>query len=206
MPNINLTGLTGLVSSWNAWGTFRAWSLRAAEAVTADLKKEGHTWVARASGRGKLSFDETNERYVARLWPPPMRGDWLFLYVGLFVGREGDPVLVEGVPDLFFALHVSPEKAMGQRLQKDKKLATAVAKWQKRGGNVAREFWPGDWEVLRARASALELVQPGDQEEAFSGWMRARLKEWVDDGILGVVSEIDGATRGAAGEAPEPED
>ncbi|KYF89937.1 hypothetical protein BE17_17460 [Sorangium cellulosum] len=206
MPNITLPGMTSLVSSWTAWGIFREWSLRAAAEVAGDLKKAGHTWVLRSGNKGKRGFDERYERYAARLWPPPMRGDWLYLFVGLFVGRDNDPVSVEGVPDLFLALHVDPDKSMGQLLQKDAKLAAAVAKWKKRSGNVLREFRPGEWEVLRARTSALELVQSAEQETEFLAWMRARAKEWVDDGILAIVAKADAATRKTIGEASEPED
>lgn len=206
MPNITLPGLTGLVSSWSAWGVFREWSLHAAEAVAADFAEAGHTWVWRQGKKGRIGFDESNERYAARLWPPPMRGDWLYLFVGIFVGREGDPVLIEGVPDLFFALHVDPKKVMGQRLQKDANLQAAVDKWKGRAGNVHREYWPGEWEVLRARASALELVQSTDQPDAFLAWMRARAKEWIEDGVLGLVAQIDADTRKAAGEAADTDE
>jgi hypothetical protein len=205
VPNITLPGLTGFMSSWSAWEIFHEWSVQAASAVAEDFGKANYRWVSKKGKKGRRSFDSHHERYVARLWSPPARADWLYVFMGLFVGREGDPVLVEGVPDLFFALQVDPTKAMGRRLQQDGNLKAAVDRWTSRDDLVRREFWPGEWEVLRARASAVDLVKTTEQETKFAEWMRVRAQEWIDDEILDCIQKADVATRGAVGKAPAEE-
>lgn len=204
MPNVSLPGLMGIVSSWHAWVTFREWSKRAANTIAEDYCASGHNWVVRAGTKGRVGFEESYERYAARLWPPPMRKDWLKIYVGIFTGRPDDPTLVDGVPDFFFALHVDPKMLFGQQLQTDAEFKAAVKAWQKRkGGEPMREYNPGEWEVLRARSSALQLAQAQDQERVFVEWMQACAQEWRSDGIVAAIAKLDVATRSATGKATE---
>lgn len=204
MPNVSLPGLMGIVSSWHARAAFKEWSQRAATAATEDFCAAGYDWIVRAGSKGRVGFEESYERYAARLWPPPRRKDWLQIYVGVFVGRTDDPTLVEGVPDLFFALHVNPAMLFGQQLQTNAEFKAAVRAWQKRKGDEPmREYNPGKWEVLRARSSTLQLAQVQDQEQAFATWMQARAKEWLSDGIVAAIAKLDVATRSATGKATE---
>lgn len=207
MPNVSLPGLMGMSSSWLIWTIFREWSLRAAQIAVDDFAAAGFKCVTREGARGRIGFEEAHERYVARLWPPPIRGDWLKVYVGLFAGRPGDPTLVEGVPDFFFALHVDPGMSFGQQALGDAGFGVAATTWHNRAGTgVLREVRLGTWEVLRARSSALQLVQAADQEAAFLAWMRERVAEWITDGVMAAVARLDIATRATAGAPADTDD
>ena len=165
MPNVSLPGLMGIVSSWHAWVTFREWSKRAANTIADDYCAAGHTWVVRAGTKGRVGFEESYERYAARLWPPPMRKDWLKIYVGIFTGRPDDPTLVEGVPDLFFAPHVNPEMLFGQQLQTNAEFKAAF-------GPAPRAFGDFAWILIK--------LPPGVDKTS------PNLAVWLGGGPLGV--------------------
>ncbi len=97
-------------------------------------------------------------------------------------------------------LHVDPQKQLGQRLHKDEEFRTAVEKWCKReSARTQREFWPGHWEIVRTRQSALELLRAADQESLFKDWMRKCAMEWVDDGLLARLGKLETETRPKVG-------
>ena len=204
VPNIALNGLIGLSASWHAWQTFRGWSQVAAGDVARQFEKAGLHWVPRHGTKGPYSFEENHERYAAVLWPPPMRADYLKLFMGVFVGRPQDPPLVEGVPDLVFILHVDPNRALGKQLRTDADFLAAVETWRKRdaeNGRTRREFWPekDSWEILRGRLSGLELVQSGEQEAVFKAWMLDRAKELLADGVMARLTKLEADTRANVG-------
>jgi hypothetical protein len=203
MPNITLAGLTGLVSSWTVRDRIRDWARQAAEPIASEFAVAGLDWVFREGAKGPVKIDKRSGRYAVALRPSQARSDSLFVFAGMFVGcdegHDGERVLVEGVPDLFFALHVDPGKEMGEQLANDSALKEAAKRWQKREGNVQREYFPGQWEVLRARESAFELLKATKQDEMFHGWLCNRAHEWVEDGVLQRVAEIGRATRDSVG-------
>ena len=41
-----------------------------------------------------------------------------------------------------------------------------------------------EWTLLRARASALVVLQAPDQAARITEWMTARAGEWIDDGVI----------------------
>jgi hypothetical protein len=189
MPRIHLHALSGMLSSWDAWNTFDGWSLHAAHGVIQRWSPAGLMLVSR--NKRQPPIESKYQRFAYLLWRTPW--SWsvqLGAFVGLYMGRPATPTLVEGLPDLFLALHVSPTSAVATALQQDASFATAVTKWLARGGEVTREHRPADskWEFVRARASVLPLLGAPDQQKAFQDWFQARAAELVEDGIIARVA------------------
>lgn len=198
MPRIHLHALSGMLASWDAWNTFDGWALRAAHAVADLWRPAGLTLVTRDRKQGRI--EERYQRFAYLLWRNPWSGDvCLGAFAGLYMGRPLAPTLVDGLPDLLLALHVSPTSAVARALQQDALFATGAAAWLARGGEVAREQSPADstWEFVRARTSVLSLLSAADQQQAFQEWFRARAAELVDDGVVARVAA-------AASGAPTP--
>jgi hypothetical protein len=208
VPNITLGGMVGLSSSWDAWQQLRGWSIAAADDVADDFRAAGHAWVGRHRPKGPHSFEENNKRYAAGLWPPPLRADYLKVLLGIFVGREQDPTLVEGVPDLLFFLHVDPRGRLGRELRADSVFCAAAETWRKRdqpSHRTRREFLPGEdnWEIMRARVSGLELLQEKNQELYVKDWLKTRGREWIEDGVLARLGALESETRPEVGPGAE---
>lgn len=202
---VTLPGLTGFVASWHAWTALREWANHAAEVIVADLASTPFACVQREGKKGRLSFDDRDNRYGALIWPPPWRGDLLQIVLGTYAGRPGDPTIVDGVPDLLLTLIVDPKSHFSKQLETNGACVTAIAKWRGRDQLPAgglREFRPGSWEIVRARATALPLVQEQDQEGWFKTWIRTRIEEWRGDGVLDALGALEKATRSGAGPAP----
>lgn len=189
MPRIHLHAISGMLSSWDAWNTFDGWSLHAAHGVIQRWSPAGLALVSR--NKRQPPIESKYQRFAYLLWRNPW--NWsvqLGAFVGLYMGRPATPTLVEGLPDLVLALHVSPTSAIATALGQDAAFGTAVAKWLARGGEVTREHLPADskWEFVRARASVLPLLGAPDQQKAFQDWFQARAAELVEDGVIARVA------------------
>lgn len=190
-PRLMLPALQGVVASWDAWATLEDWVHRATNDVGAVLTKAGFPCVRKDGARDWVRIDERREhrRFVGWTWPSPWRDDEQFgVCVGLRMGTPSLPTLDEGVPDVMVCLHVDPRSAVGRGLREDAPLGAAALRWRGRAPLVqlVREWEPLStvWSVLRARASAAELLEAEDQGAHLAAWARDRAQEWVEDGVV----------------------
>ena len=186
---------TGMLASWDTWDALQAWSLKGMEAVQRALEKGNFHCVFQDKKGDHVKVDTSHQRLAWWIFPRPWNSDAFALYGGLFMGRQGDPVSVEGFPDLMLALHVNPDSLRGVRLRTDEPLRRVIEKWQARIEPLSskREFFPkeGTWEILRCRTSSKELAHDeADQGLAMISWMKERAEEWVADGIAGRLAEL----------------
>lgn len=195
MPRITEQALTGILASWNIWNALESWSWKGMEAVQRALEKGNFNCVFQGKKGDHVKVDATHQRLVWWIFPRPWSSDAFAVYGGLFMGRPGDPVSVEGFPDLLLALHVQPDSPRGLLLREDEMFERAVKKWKSRGDDLActREFCPASasWEILRCRTSSKSVADhEADQGLAMISWMKERAEEWVHDGIAGRLAEL----------------
>jgi hypothetical protein len=204
VPRITIGPLVGVCASWEAFGVLKDWASAGAETVRRVLEAGGLK-----CARGKRIAD-TYQRYAYWLWTPPWRSDQFSFFSGLFIGRPpSDPVCVDGVPDLVIALHVKPGSPMSDAiLGGDVDLNNRLAQWASGQSSRRREFrtTPGTWEVVRVRASAIDLLKADDQGSALATWMKTSAEEWRSAGIVARLAELEVATRAATGSAPAPDE
>ena len=196
MQRVTLGSLTAMVSSWDAWGALEAWAENATNQVAKELSLPGGTrWVTR--DRRRTQTYQRHQLYARWLWTHPWRGGdrQLTGLCGLFVGRTPHaPVRIEGAPDLFLSLRSDPAGDVGRRLEKDEKLRKLIDKWRTRADDgVLREAPLPDsqWEFLRVRCSAVELLRSDRPDLAFAEWAAARAKELVSGGVIGRLVELE---------------
>lgn len=189
VPYISEQVLTGMHASWDAWGTFSDWCFHALESVQKLFWDQGFQCVWKDRKLGKI--DESHRRFAWWMWPRPWR-DSFAVVVGLNLGRDSRPLLVAGMPDLYFALHLNPEAARRQMLCDDPRFQAAVRGWQSRAteGSLVRESAPKLWDLLRARASTSDLLHAPDQGAALQTWMKQRAEEWIADGIVACLAQL----------------
>ena len=197
MPKLGLNALQGVVASWDAWSALEEWIHKATEGVEQTLTKAGLPCVRKDEPRHQVKVDDQQQhrRLVGWTWPPRWRAEEQFgFYVGLRMGSPEVPLQVEGVPDLILSLHVNPASPLGAALRADAALGDAVKLWRQRTTPpaVLREWHPSAtvWSLLRARASAVEILYAEDQGERLASWMTARAQEWVEDGVVTRLAEL----------------
>jgi hypothetical protein len=181
------------------------WSSTAADAAIPIFREAGLHCVRKEKKRERIKVDTNYRRLAHWFWPPPWRADSLGVFAGMFMGRPGSDVIVEGVPDVILAVHVDPDMPLGRRVRQDPAFVGAVEKWKGRAGSVLREHSPADseWEFLRARESSLEMIRVADGGNALIQWVELRAKEWGSDGIIPRLAALESETRRATGEASE---
>ncbi len=203
MPKLSLAALQGVVASWDAWSTLEEWILKATGEVEKTISKGGLACVRKDGPKNWVKIEDSRElrRYVGWTWPSPWKVDEQFgFYAGLRMGNAELPPQVEGLPELILGLHVSPTCAVGKALRTDTLLDEKAKAWRQRTdpSTVIREWIPGSaaWAILRARASAVEILYAEDQGERLATWMRDRAQEWVNDGVITRVAELHQSTKG----------
>lgn len=189
VPYMSAQVLTGMHASWDAWGAFNDWCFKALESVQKLFWDQGFHCVWKDKKLGKI--DESYRRFVWWMWPRPWR-DSFAVIIGLNFGQDSRPLLVAGMPDLYFALHLNPDSARGQKLRADIKWQAAIQSWQARAavGSLVREGPAKVWDLLRARASTSELLHEPDQGAALQTWMKQRAEEWITDGIVTCLAQL----------------
>jgi hypothetical protein len=197
MPRLDVQALCGIMGAWDSMSMLKTWSFQASSRVSDLLRPRGLDLFPKSGSRGKKSFKQEYRRMVAWGWPLPWRKDEGFgVLTGLFAGRPELPTLVEGVPDLYLAVHLSPRCELGRLAGADGQLAQAIERWKSLSAGVVREWNPDVWEPIRARTSAVALLQEPDQPTAFVRWFEDRAREWVECEI------VDGLVRLRAGTLP----
>ncbi len=203
MPKLSLAALQGVAASWDAWSTLEDWIHKATGEVEKTLTKGGLTCVRKDGPKNWVRIDERREhrRYVGWTWPSPWKDDEQFGFcAGLRMGSPELPPQVEGLPELMLCLHVSPTCAVGKALRTDVQFDTTAKVWCQRTdpSTVIREWIPGStaWSILRARASAVEILYAEDQGERLASWMRERAQEWVDDGVIARAAALHQSSKG----------
>lgn len=189
VPRITLHGLSGTLSSWDAWNTIDAWSLHASKVIAELWDPAGLKVASRDKRQAPIRF--ANQRYAYFLWVKPWSSDsQLGAFAGLFAGRAETPPTVAELPDLCLTLHAGPRSRVRANLRANSAFVAAAARWAGRSDGVVREVEPVDdaWEFVRARSSSLALLTAPDQQPAFYEWFQARAEELVADGIIAEVA------------------
>lgn len=187
VPRLELPALSGLIPTWGAWQALEKWIRPAAESLAASSTAAGLPCVCTEKQKGSQKLDESNGRFAAWVWPPPWRNG-LGFFVGMFIGRDGDPVLVPGLPDLVLAFHLDPASREAEALLANETISESVSDWQ--AGNTsgeARELRPHKWELLRIRQSTLILLSQKDQGKFIQEWSQAAFQGFVDAGLVNAV-------------------
>ena len=186
VPYVNLDALHGMVRSWSAWDEVDRWAHTGVARVSKALNSgKSKSWVTKEGSRSDR-VDDNYQRFVRWAWPLPWNDfEGFGVYGGLFMGRENDATLVDGLPDVVIALHCRPNGDKVQALTQDLSWEAALnSRAQRTPNGVFREYRPGQWELIRDRAPAAFLLQSPNQEQALGDWLEARADEWVSDGLL----------------------
>jgi hypothetical protein len=189
VPFVNLDALQGMVRSRDAWDAVDRWARVGMGRVARTLSQgRGVSWVAKEGSR-KGAVDDGYQRFVHWIWMPPwLDAEGLGLYGGLFLGRPGEPTLVEGLPDLVLALHLNPAgklaPALAQMPSWESVPRNRTRRQQQQQDGVLRELRPGSWELVRDRAAGILLLTSDNQEQALGDWFEARVNEWAMDSVL----------------------
>lgn len=190
VPRLEMPAIVGLEPTWNAWDVLESWARPAVEAVQKQLTDAGWPCVLK-EGRREERVEDDHRRFGFWTWPVPWtEGEYLGTFSGIFRGREGRDVLVPGVPDLRFMIHVNPNHTTSAALRNDPIFVAAAEAWGKSSDGITRQYDPEGWYLLDARQSLVALALAEDQALAFRAWMQARATEMIDAGIIGRLAAV----------------
>lgn len=188
VQRVTLTGLQGIVDGWDARATIEAITYPAIERLSDQLTRAGLPSVLKDTPREQVKLQNDHGRMVWWTWPSPWDSDELGIYAGMLITNPHMPPLVSGAPDLILGLHLKPDSSFGAAVREDESLRLATDRWCARGApdDVRREraAHAHEWTLLRARASALVVLQAPDQAARITEWMTARAGEWIADGVI----------------------
>lgn len=187
VPLLDAQAMVSIPVFTRARSTVARYASQAGAAMARILSDGGPPW------KSDANLHDGHQRLAVWVWP----GQWdtkerLGIACGLYVGREGDPLLVRGVPDLLFMLHANPKMPRPQRLRADPRGAEVMDRWRALPGSTRRWANPQDWELMRARESLAFLLTAPEQEGAFVNWMEQRAREFVETGGRDWILEVGG--------------
>lgn len=207
VPPVDLLALTGLIASYDAQNVCKHWARAAAERLHHHLQWEGGPWRFKSPSNGKRSVERKWRRHVGWCWVAPYSTQSAAgAFAGLSFGRSDVPLIIPGLPDLILSLHGRPGGPLSVCAAKDAALEAAVKRWQAAPHHGVREFNPGSWEFLRARAPGTRILEAPDTDQALLDWLDEELQAWHDAGILAAVRALIESTHATGGAAAETDE